>query len=82
MKFDQNKHDIEQFVYDLTVLGKMIGVSDEQILLHFKESFLPKLGVQLLESEYIATALIKAQVLDYGSTQNYCRLHVLHCLHT
>ena len=41
MKFDHTKHDVEQFVYDLKVLGKMICVSDDQIYEHFKKSFLP-----------------------------------------
>ena len=36
-------HDLEQFAYDLKVLGKMIGMSDEQIPEHFRESFPSKL---------------------------------------
>ena len=30
MKFDHTKHDIEQFTYDLKVLGKMIDMSDSR----------------------------------------------------
>ena len=31
MRFDHTKHDIEQFAYDLRILGKVIGMSDEQV---------------------------------------------------
>ena len=34
MKFDNNKYGVEQFAYYLNVLGKMIGMSDEEILEH------------------------------------------------
>ena len=49
MKFHHTKHEIEQFACDLKILGKMIDMSDEHILEHFKESFPPKLELQLLE---------------------------------
>ena len=39
MKFNYPKHDVEQFGYDKKVFGKMIGMSDEQILEHFRELF-------------------------------------------
>ena len=38
IKSIHNNYDVEQFAYDLKVLGKMIGMSDIQILEHFKES--------------------------------------------
>ena len=37
MKFDQTKYSVEQFAYDQKILGKMIGMSDIQVLEHFKE---------------------------------------------
>ena len=36
-------HDVEQFAHDLKVLHKIIGMSDEQILEHFKEAFPTKI---------------------------------------
>ena len=27
MKFDHNKHDVEQFTYDIKIIGKMMGMS-------------------------------------------------------
>ena len=39
MKFDHTKHDIELFTCDLKVLEKITGMSEEQVLEHFKESF-------------------------------------------
>ena len=38
MEFDHTKHDIEQFACDLKEIGEIIGMSDDQILEHFKES--------------------------------------------
>ena len=43
MKFDHIKHDIEQFAYDVKEGGKMITISDDPILEHFKEPFLLKI---------------------------------------
>ena len=40
MKFHHSKHDVEQFVHDfIKVLHKIIVMSDEQVLEHFKEVF-------------------------------------------
>ena len=36
MKFDQTKHNADQFAYDLKISDKMIDVSDEQVLEHFR----------------------------------------------
>ena len=63
MKFDHNKHDVEQFAYDLKVLGKMLGMSDEQLLENFKEAFPFKIEVVLLEINNVDTAIGKAKVL-------------------
>ena len=65
MKFDQNEHDVEQFKYDLSVLGKMIGMSDEQFLQHFIEAFLAKFEAQLLKIKINNTDIVmrKARVL-------------------
>ena len=45
----------EQFAHDLKVLCKMIGMSEEHILDHFKELFPPKIESQLLDIEDIKT---------------------------
>ena len=63
MKFDHTKHDIEQFAYDLKVLGKMIEMSDEQVYEYFKETFPAQIEAQLLEIEDIDVASGKARVL-------------------
>ena len=39
MKWDHIKHDIEQFPYDLKILGKMTGMPDEQVLKYFSDHF-------------------------------------------
>ena len=44
MKFVHNKHNVEQFAHDLKPLGKMIVMSGEQVLEHFREVFPPKLS--------------------------------------
>ena len=47
IKFNHTKHDMEQFTYNLKVLGKMIGLSNKQVLEHFKEALPPKIEAQL-----------------------------------
>ena len=47
--FDHDKHEIEQFTYNVHALGKMKGMSDEQVLEHFKEAFPPKLRPNFLK---------------------------------
>ena len=42
MDFGHQKHDVQQFAYDLKVLGNMREMSDEQIPENFKEAFPPK----------------------------------------
>ena len=61
LKFDHNKHHIEQFLYGLKVLGKMIGTSDRQVI----ESKRPfhKNDAQLLETDDIHLAIGKGSVL-------------------
>ena len=49
MEFDHNKHDVEQFAFDLKVLGKMICMSDEQVLGHINESFPLKINDNCLK---------------------------------
>ena len=49
MKYNHTKHVIQQFVYDLKVPGKMIGLSDEPVIDHFKEAFPHKIESQLLQ---------------------------------
>ena len=49
MKFDHTKHDIEQFAHDLKVLGKMTGMSNEQVLEHFTKVFPSNIEIQLLK---------------------------------
>ena len=39
MKCNHTKHDIEQFAHELKVLGKMMGISDEQELEYLKRNF-------------------------------------------
>ena len=57
MKFDHSKHDVEKFAYDLRVLGKMIGITDKQVLKHSREAFPPKFESQLLEEDYTDVAM-------------------------
>ena len=45
MRPNHTKNDMEQFAYDLQMLGKMICMSNEQVLEHFKEAFLAKIEV-------------------------------------
>ena len=74
MKFDLNKHGIEQFQYDLKVLGKMIRMSHKQILDHFKGVFQPKkIDVQLLEIADTDVAIWKAKVLVFKSKVSQSR---------
>ena len=49
MKFNHNKHDVEQSAYDIKVLGKIISMINEQILEDLKESFQTKIKAQLRE---------------------------------
>ena len=51
MKFYHNKKDAKHSEYHLKVLGKMIGISDEQVLEHFEKDFPSKIKAQLLEIE-------------------------------
>ena len=39
MKVNHKKYDVEQFAYDLKALWKIIGMSDKEILEHYKGSF-------------------------------------------
>ena len=39
MKYYHNKHVLETFSYDPKGLGKMIGMSDEQVLEYFQKPF-------------------------------------------
>ena len=48
MKFDDSKHDVEQFAHYLKGLGKMVGMSNEQVLEDFKVAIPPKIKGQLL----------------------------------
>ena len=41
VKFDHDKHNREQFAYDLKILGKTIWMSDELVPQHFKIAFSP-----------------------------------------
>ena len=41
----------------------MVGMSDDQILEHFKESFLPRIEPQLLEVDDIDATIVKPRVL-------------------
>ena len=43
--------------------AKMIGISDGQVLEHFKEAFLPKIQVQQSKINYIDTIIGKARAL-------------------
>ena len=63
MKFDHNKWDKEHFTYDLKVLGKMIGMSGDQVLEHFKAYFPAKIEAQLIKNNDIYTAIGKSRVL-------------------
>ena len=62
-KFNHTKHDIEEFSYDLKDLGKMIVVSDKQVLDHFKEAFPINIEAQLPEIDDIDIEIGKARVL-------------------
>ena len=70
MKFDHTKHDIEQLDYVLKVSDKVIGMSNEQTLEHFKEVFTSKIKLQLLEIEDIDLALVKQEFWYFGLNQN------------
>ena len=63
MKFDHTKHDIKLFLNYLNVLDELIGMSDEQILGHFKDMFPANIEWQLLEIEDKDVAIDKAKVL-------------------
>ena len=63
MTFYHNKHNVEQFAYDLKVPGKIKKMLGEQVLEHFKESFAPKIESYLLKINDIDTAIGKARVL-------------------
>ena len=60
---DHTKENIEQFIYDLSKLRKMIGMSGNLSLEYFKELFLPKIESQSLETYDTDTAKVKAWVL-------------------
>ena len=53
MKIIHTKHDLEQFAYAIKDVGKIIGMSDEKVLEHFKEVFPPKIEAQLIEIDDI-----------------------------
>ena len=74
MKFDLNKYDIEQWIYEIKVTGKMIGMSDEKNLQHLKESFPPEIEAQLLEIEDKDIAMSKTRVLVLLPNQKYHKL--------
>ena len=63
MIFDHNKHDVEQFTYELGVLGKIMGLSDERVLENFKEAFPSKIEAHILKKDDIDTAIGKARGL-------------------
>ena len=48
MKPLHNIHDMDEFLYNLEVLGKMIQMTEEQMLQYYKDTFLPKNETQLL----------------------------------
>ena len=59
MKFNHNKHNAEQFAYDIKLLGKIIGILHEQVSEHFQQMFPPKHKAQLFEAETIDMAIVK-----------------------
>ena len=64
MKFDYTKHDIEQCAIDLKVLGKVIDMSDNQILKNVKGSSLIKVESQWLEMCDTNAVILKARYLE------------------
>ena len=63
MTFDHNKYDVEQFTYDLNILGKETEMSNKWVLEHFKEAFPPKIVAQLLEIDEPDSEIGKASVM-------------------
>ena len=63
MKCDHNQHDVKQFAYGSKCLGKVLGLSDEQLLKHCKEAFPLKIEAYLLEINNIHVAIWKVIVL-------------------
>ena len=62
MKFDHNKHEVEQLTSDCKVLWKMTGMSHKQVLEHFKEAFPPKIEAESLKVGDTDIAIGKARV--------------------
>ena len=48
---------MQQFAYDLNILSKMIGMSDDQVLEHLKEAFSPKIKTQIPQIDDINIAI-------------------------
>ena len=63
MKVGHNKHDVKKFPHDLKALGKMIRMSDKEVLEHFKEVFPTKIEAQLLEINDTRMVIGKVRVL-------------------
>ena len=69
VKFGNTKHGIKQFPCSLKVSGKIIGMSENYILKHYKESFLPSTESQLIEKDETEAAILntRVQVLVFGA---------------
>ena len=73
-KFDHNKYDMEQFAYGLKVMGKMIGMSDEQ---NIEQRNLPtKNWGSIVKLDYTDEALVRWELWYCCSNPNYYSLQV------
>ena len=65
-EISSHQHDIELFACGQKVIHKMIGMSNEQVLEHFKEAFPPWVKAHLLETDGID--------IEIGREFSYCYL--------
>ena len=65
VKFDHNNCDIQQFTYYLIALSHIVGMSDKQVIQHFKKALPPKVEAQLLEIDDTNVTTRKMRVLVF-----------------